>query len=354
MRSLLALLVGMAGLQAQSHLFVGPGGYPDIGAAVAAASPGDIITVAGGTYAMFAVDKGVTIRAGSGIVQVNAGGGAGLTAWAIPTGQVLHVVGIEFKSVQITGGRATFDDCFLTIIGGPALRVVNATVHLQRCYLNVFWAFSPAIQAMSSDLTVTNTSVIASGFGPLIALDGSRLHANQCWLYHPNTKVMRAQNGSTAWISDSTIESGDLCAFENVNSTIRTCRLTFVPGYYSSSCGTDTPGLLLGVDSQQPLRVGYPFSLAFRSVPGDVVFVFASPSLGTVDWLPLLEQPSWLDDQSSFVATALVTDVLGVANTNWAIPNNPALTNLTMWFKGVGGFPNLPLQATPAVGGIVR
>ncbi|HEX5054808.1 MAG TPA: hypothetical protein VFZ65_23730 [Planctomycetota bacterium] len=349
-RTSLSLLVATAGIPAQSVLTVGPGAYPDIGAAVAAASPGDIIEVATGTYPAFQVDKGVTIRG-----AFDATGAA--PAWVIPAGQVLHVVGGGFDQVTLAGGRATFDGTLFTTCFATPLLVDHATAHLQDCYLSSCFNSYPTLRVVAADVTMVLTRFIATSgivVAPLIQLDGSRLHASRCLLSYNNYPCVSAVNGATAWISDTTINQQAFgCALQTVGSTIRTDRLQFT-GAAQGGCPTGTPGTLLGVDRPQPIQPGGSFTLQYLSAPNDFVVVFASPFLGTVDWSPFLEQPSWLDDQSAFAVTVLVADSLGRANAAWSIPGNPAFANLTLWFKGVGGFAGWPLQASPVVGGVVR
>ena len=50
-------------LPGQATLLVGPGGYAQITAAIAAAAPVDIVLVQPGVYDMFLLMKGLTIRA---------------------------------------------------------------------------------------------------------------------------------------------------------------------------------------------------------------------------------------------------------------------------------------------------
>ncbi len=87
--------VTAVGLPSQTTHLVGPGGFPTIDAAIAAAAPGDIVLVQAGAYGSLAVDKGLVIR-GLGAVYVQT-----LTplTWHVPAGQVLEV-----QDIHLTGG----------------------------------------------------------------------------------------------------------------------------------------------------------------------------------------------------------------------------------------------------------
>ncbi len=354
-------------IPAQSTLFVGPGGYANITAALAAASPGDILEVAPGTYPLFAVDKGVTIRGLSTGFSVTSLGASALPTWNVPSGQVLHIVrGFFDSTVDIVGGRVTLDDCHVTTFVAAAVRVTNATLHMQDCgVICTNPLFSPPLQVTSGDVTMVSTNLLSNYVGytyiglpqPLVRLGAARLQASFCSLtFGGQEPSIQALNGSTAWLSDTHIDRPtypSTCPFEAVNSAIRTDRVDLVQGL-PAGCSAGTPGTLLGSRRLQPLHPGGPFGLEYHSAPNDVVVVFAGPTLSTVDWSPFLEQPSWLDDQSSFALAGLLADSQGVAIGNWSIPANPALLNTTYWFKGVGGFAGWPLQASPVVGGLVR
>jgi hypothetical protein len=121
----------------------------------------------------------------------------------------------------------------------------------------------------------------------------------------------------------------------------------------TSGCGTGTSvPFLLGVERVAPLQPAATFELRYRTEPNGFVVIFAGPEVGTVDFGPFLEQPSWLAENTSFVAAVVVADATGLATASWPIPNGP-FSDLTLWFKGISGF-TLPLQASPPAGGVVR
>ncbi|MCA8967714.1 MAG: hypothetical protein KDC48_22730, partial [Planctomycetes bacterium] len=64
-------------------------------------------------------------------------------------------------------------------------------------------------------------------------------------------------------------------------------------------------------------------------------------------------QPFWLDPATAFVFGFTVADAQGHAFGTWPLPANPALTDVSLWFQGVGGV-TLPLAASALAGGVVR
>lgn len=350
-----AWLVGTltTGLAAQTVHLVGPGGFATIQQAVDAAAPDDIVHVQAGTYFSFTVTKSLRIRAlgtvilGTSILQ------PGHVVVQAPPGATVDLVGFDMMSMRVHSGRASLDSC--TVRNGTGVQ--NASLHLQSCMLYG----STALLAQQADVTA-----VQSGFysptpflapGPLIDLVGSRFHASACHtmgsIFQQVQLYIRASNGSRVWYADGHIgwTPPGYCPLEvSADSQVRTDRTTFST---IAGCPVPTPGTLLGVQTNAPLRVGMAFQPTFRTDPGAFVVVFASPFLGTTDFGPLLEQPSWLDDQYSFAVALQVADAAGQASFSFPIPAGPGIANLTLWLKGISGL-GLPLQASPPVGGVAR
>jgi hypothetical protein len=142
-------------LSAQSTLTVGPGGYAEIGDAVAAAQPGDLILVQSGTYLPFNVPIGVRILAPNGASVTTPPGGPGIP-WIHdvnpPTGQQATIVGLTFVTnsayppaeppvtVRATG-NVVFADCVFRNLSDYASNAVicNGDVQFDRCQWNSVW-----------------------------------------------------------------------------------------------------------------------------------------------------------------------------------------------------------------------
>ena len=285
-----------------------------------------------------------------------------------PAGQEMHLVGLGFGCpVTVPGGRVSFDQCAIGPVYTGAVTLLhasNATVHLQdtTCTTGAS-ATRSALSAVNATVTAVGCDFHSGGFAvdlpPAVDVVASRLEASDCdfavstapGLY---TVGLRARTGSRVWLGDCTVNSQAVasCGFESVASTVRVSRS--VIGQSAGTCASPEPGVeLLGVQRSEPLHPGGNFALRFKSEPNAFVFVFAGPVLGTLDFGPLLEQPSWLDHAYSFSTALLLADGNGDANVSWQLPNGPGLSNLTLWFEGISGL-SLPLQASAVVGGVVR
>ena len=122
-----------------------------------------------------------------------------------------------------------------------------------------------------------------------------------------------------------------------------------------TNCGIPTGPFpsLLGVAQATPPLLGAPFTLDWQTEPNGLVAVFASFGLGRLDLPGILAQPGWVDPVNEFFVGALFADPSGAATTTFALPANPLLTDLELWFKGVSGF-SFPLQSSVPVGGVLR
>jgi hypothetical protein len=343
------------GLAAQTVHVVGPGGFATIQQAVAAAAPDDIVHVQPGTYFSFTVPKSLRIRALGPVTLGTSVFQPGHVIVQAPVGATVDLVGFDMMSLTVTSGRASLDAC--TVRNGAVVQ--NASLHLQASHL----LGATALLATQADVTAVQSSFLGPNSflvpGPLVDLVGSRFHASFCTVApfpFPQTSVetnLRVTNGSRAWIADSHISGTAVghCPLQvSVDSEVRVDRTTYAA---TPGCAQPTPGPLLGVQRSSPLLVGQTFQLEFKAEPGAFVLLFASSYLGKTDFGPLLEQPSWLDDQHSFAVTVLLADAAGSAPVSFPIPSSPAVVDLTLWIKGISAF-GLPLQASPPVGGIVR
>lgn len=373
------LSVVVVALPSQATHVVGPGGLPQIRDAVAIAAPGDIILVHPGTYAHFTANVGVTMRAlvpGTVIIEADpVYFGPCLTCFleartvlAPPAEQELHVVGFSFPNrvkglswytqLSIASGRVTLDNCGISGRVNP-LRIEDATVHLQGCSIS-YIAFSSGaygIRATNATLTAVDTSIGISGpftNGHGVILEQSVLHGSHLTISTVSESALLSI-GSSVWISDSTISTygpNDCAIDASASSTwLNRCTVTSTLGSNCSTFASATSQL--AVTRPDPLQAGATFTLDWQTEPNGFVAVFAGPKLATVNWGPLLVQPSWLDHQTSFAAVLLLADSNGAATVSWPIPAGPAITGLSLWLEGFSGW-TLPLQVSPVVGGIVR
>lgn len=387
------LFVVVVGLPAQVTHWVGPGGLPQISAALAIAAPGDTILVQPGTYAQFAANLGVQIRAvvpGSVQVVWNAAfappGCAnnlvclfseGATRLAPPGGQTLTLVGLSFppidsnlgsftirNRVEITGGRVVLDDCTIGSTASQALWVTDASVHLVggsvAGHSNV--SQSVGLRASNASITAQGTSVAGgSPFGRAFAgeamllgsssLQGSALtiQGGRILMGGPSAQAIRAEGGSV-WLSDCHLASGglDSCPWSG-SANVVTARCTFGPA--AAGCQALPTGPLLGLSQNGAPQAGAAFALQFRAEPGDLVGVLWSLDLATRP-LPLFAQPWWAPAGSP-TAGLFVADAQGAAGGTWSLPANPGLVGLPVWFHAFAGT-SLPLAAAPPAGGVIR
>jgi hypothetical protein len=341
-------------LPSQNVLVVGAGGFSSIQDAVAAAAPGDRVHVQSGTWYGFTCNKPLVVRAlgpvtlGTSILQ------PGHVTLAPPAGQTVHLVGFELMRLTLTSGSATVENCTISMGAG----VQNARLHLQDSIVHG----SPGLDAIGAAVTATSCyfpgAALFFSDGPIVRLSGSVLHGSNLhiggtWFSTTGT-LLRANAASTAWITDSAFTGAapNHCAFAiDGSSSVRVAR-TSLPSA-STGCAAPTPASLLGVERTSPLLVGQPFTVSWSTEPNGFVAVFASHRLGQTSWAPLLEQPSWLDDQHSFALTLLLADAHGDAAATFAIPSGPGIADQELWFKGISGL-SLPLQASAPVGGIAR
>jgi hypothetical protein len=367
------------GLPSQATLVVGgTGGFTQIRHALAVAQPGDTIEVHAGSYAQFTANVGVTIRAlvpGTATIVPDPAfygpcllcGLEARTVLAPPAGQSLHVVGIAFNYLppapggawlEIRGGRVTLDECAVLGQGLSPSRCVlvqDAAAHFQRCTVD-YQAYASGfagIQAVNSVVTAVDTRVQAHGpftNGHCLRLTDTTFQGSRLTLAGIGESCVVA-SGAPVWISDSQLTGGGAnhCV---VDGAVQLSRCALWPP--AGACGlTGSNASLLGVHRPAALAAGGTFQLDFQAEPNAFVLVFAGAELAAVSWAPLLVQPSWLQEATSFPVTVLLTDAQGAASVSWAIPSGPGITNQKLWFKGLTGW-SFPLQVSPPVGGVAR
>lgn len=390
----LPVLALASSLAAQTTHFVGPGGFPQIQDAVAAAVDGDTIEVAPGNYFSFDCTLAVTIVAQTpgtvlvdySLAQLPASCGCSCLAaqaFVAPSvlsplsGESMHVVGIDFGGFQtitpcfsgiqhfvsVTAGRVTFDSCSIA-----RMRVeTNGVAVLQDCDV----AGSDGERGITidgGDVTIVGGNYVGAGLvgpvfigfvRPAISMVSGRLHASHASFSAgaPGLTGLTApgiqQSGGTIWLTDATVTGEGTCAVQSAG-VLRMDRVTLIDGGGGVVCPTAPVGApLLGVARNGPITVGALFEATMTSQPGDLQFFYGSLALDEPLMLGPVDQPIWIDAGSLFFSLSSVGDALGQSKFSFQVPNLPVLSGYEYWVQAVGGS-TFPLQASPPVGGIVR
>jgi hypothetical protein len=351
-----ALASALAVAPCQSTLTVGPGGYAHIDAAIAAASPGDVLVVMPGTYPGFAVTKGVTIRPAVAGTVTFAGTFVYISA-QVPPGETAHLARLQLPVMICTGGRLALEDC--TVAPGHVAVQGGSLVVLEGCTVNSQATFAAIRADQQSELVAVDSTI---AFTPLLpwpgaarsaveVAGGSRFRGSRLQLTSSSSALAQAgaavvaDAGSSVWVSDSTLVAAGTCAIEAPNGRHDRCVLT-------PNCSTLPAGFVLGAHRVAPLQNGAPFTVEYTLQPGMAVGVLAAPTFASQTY-PELEQSLLLPAASAFPLAALVADGQGLASGTWNVPAGPQFVDRTLWLQGFTGFA-LPLQASPLVGGVVR
>jgi hypothetical protein len=375
---LAALAAAGAPATAQTTHTVGPGGFPQVAAALAVAGPGDVVLVQPGTYQGFTASIGVTIRAvtnGTVFLQSTC------TVSAMPP-QSLHLVDLDFLDLRVIGGTCTMDRCRARQPTGPgaAVLVSGATLCLQNCVigrpgasLGVLYDAGMGLSAAYGKITATGTTFRGLDRGmwptqpasPGIALLNCTLHGSDLVIEggdatstgSPSTIASGiVASSSTVWLTDSTVRGGratDLLGSPPFGCPVvatagRLARCTLDPP--NCAPAVPTTGAMLGASMAVPLQSGAAFQVAFRAAPNEVVGVFASLGRGHLA-VPGIEQPVGLDLATVLSLDILLADAAGNANGTWSLP--PGTANRQLWLQALTTTA-APIQLAPAVGGIVR
>lgn len=389
-----------AALAAQSVLKVGPGGFPEIAAAVAVASPGDVIEVASGIYMPFTLDQGLTIRAAPGaFVRVQQTSSSLAMTIRPPVGQLAVLARLNFLNpgafdlvTRVERGTVWFEECTFgapDLDSVPALAVVGATVLLRRCHLVGFgWAYNQpgrhndGLSADQAQVFATDCSFegSATALGPSvggagIGADNSLLHCVNCQLRGGPLRTscgmarpgpgLRTGAGTSVWLADCHVEGGqELCVIIGVPGAVHTgaqpiryARTTFLGGRTSIGRGAATVGAfqatpLLGAQGPAlALSSGGSWQTSYRSEPNWPIGVFLATVLDPHPD-PLTQQPMPLPVGGATALALLVADAQGAATYATSIPAVPALLGATCFVAAVSGT-SLPLQVSPPVGGLL-
>ena len=364
MRHRLALVAVIAAfassVPSQSTLTVGPGAHPNVDAAIAAASPGDVVVVLPGAYPSFAVTKGVTIRpAVAGTVSFVSPFFPTHISAQIPPGQTAHLAQLPLPTLIVTGGRLAAVDC---TIGPNHVAVLGGSlVVLEGCAVTTTLSVGSAIyvdqqsELVAVDTTVSftpNVPIPTAGTKSAVEVVGSRFRGSRLDVsvfngpFGTAGPAVRGDGASEVWLSDCTLLGGaGGCALDGTAGRHDRCVLT-------PPCSTLPSGFILGAHRVSPLINGGVFAVDFTLQPGMAVGVFTAETFASQVYVQL-EQSLLLPAASAYPLAALVANPQGVASASWLVPAGPQFVDRTLWLQGFSGF-TLPLQASPLVGGVVR
>lgn len=393
------LLASASPVTAQTVHHVGPGNILQIGAAVAFASPGDIIEVATGNYRAFTCDKAVTIVAEPGAqveVYPDFGFGVPPTLFQLPAGQVARVRGLHFHSisfiqiseVHVLSGTVAFEECRWTgaLTMAQTLLVQNAACWLRDCELVVgATAFAnPAVRAISAQVAAVDCLMQGSdllpdgsfGAGAGVDATNSAVHLTRCTVsggvtyifscFYPAGDAVRTDRGDWTWISDSSLQGGNAfcalggggAALRNTSTTaVKLSRNTLVGGTGGASVnvvvGPTAPGQLVGLAAAAPQPLlGAPYLVDYLAEPNETLFVFAS-----LDLQPLLpsvsQEATWLPVNGYVCVAALPADSAGLATFTTNVPNAPSLKHQGIWLHAAA-LTSGPWRVSAPLGGVLR
>jgi len=381
----LAAMALSAALTAQTTRTVGPAGaFPDIQAAVAASTAGDVVLVSAGTYPPFTADRAITVRAepqGAAVHVARTGpvlfqmpsGGAGARAL---------LSGIDFDGDVLVGasvgGLVVFEDC---VIRGRML-IDRTDVALQ--FVDVLGGGSDGIAIQGANLSISQSSVSGGqtfGAAPagIRAGSGAQIQISHCTIeggaaVFGTHSVLDAgvgmilRDSAQAWISDSTVTSFPLTANRTTEYAIdngathpvQVARTTLRGGPTSrATVGALQPAALVTVAApgsilaHSSLRRGTSWTVSVTGSPGQFAVAHGTLALAAASSHPLLLQPEWgFAAQSDVFAFVGLDAATGQGAFSVGIPNLPSLLDASFWVSAWSG-PTLPVALSAPVGGLI-
>jgi len=343
-------------LSAQTSWVVTPGNPTNLQTAIDQASAGDEILVQAGTYNMFSLNKGLTVRAVQPgtvfLVDVSF-----FNLISIPAGEHAHLVGLDGPDMFIIGqGTTTVEDSrwssqgiVITVGFGPA--------HFERCVIEAqpFFVGAQACVTVSGTLTAVDTVIRGASGGvtgttsPALDLQSGTLIGTALTLEGGtgsfSSSAIVADSASVIRLSDSIVTGGGAtCSISGGDAECVRCTV-------SAPCNVQ-PGTMLGMWASGGVTRGQPYVLDFRGEPNEFVLVFGSNEVDLFHSVDL-QLPFLLSAPGCFAATALMTDGSGHASVTWQLPNATLPPAVGLWFQGVSGS-SFPLATSTVVGGMVR
>ncbi|MGK4584501.1 right-handed parallel beta-helix repeat-containing protein [Kitasatospora sp. HPMI-4] len=182
------------------------GEYQTLGEALAAAEPGDTLTIRPGTFREgLVIDKPVTLLAaeGPGTVRIDPPGGVALLVTAAVTMRDLVVEGAELSvpAVLVTGPEAAAElvDCRVTARSSVGVEIADqARATLRDCTVHNPSGLGVRLRAQAA-VVVEDGEIAEAGQAALAVLGGSNARLDRCRLHHASgAGLVLADPGSSA------------------------------------------------------------------------------------------------------------------------------------------------------------
>lgn len=360
---LLSLLANAAA--AQAILRVGPGFFPDIQAAVDAASANDVVLVDAGVYPSFDVGKPLVVTAQpSALVQIVST--RELTFRLLPSDR-LHLAGLDMQvgAVMVEGGLVSMERC--TVRADRGMHLTNTIATLR--WSSVGARYGSGIVAVDTELHASDSTFSTAAAGALTIEHGAvkLLGASNCqlalctligaWPVSVRTPwpsvalhTSRAATTSRAWIVDCNLQGGfhaagplgpSMVAASTGQARVRIHR-TQISGL---AIGNIATGPVLGLHTPQDMTIGSTFVTTMRGEPGHLLELYVGTDISGPFSLPLLEQVP-LGFQQLVFLPPVVADWQGNSDVPFSAPNNPALRHTVLFWRGLD-LSTYPVQAPP-------